>query len=68
MQGKKKLFKMLLQKNVPCKKDTSKRLLHMSESVNNKYKLFNIDVLKEPLLRLSSIFLENLQKKGSLPL
>ena len=40
----------------------------MSESVNNKYKLFNIDVLKEPLLRLSSIFLENLQKKGSLPL
>ena len=47
---------ILFQKNVLCEKVPSKRLLQMGESMNNKYKSFNVDEIRENLINITNFF------------
>ena len=45
-----------IPKNVLCEKVPSKRLLQMGESMNNKYKSFNVDEIRENLINITNFF------------
>ena len=57
--------KILLRKNVPCKKVPSKRLFHMGESINNKYKSFTVDELIENLIKIINFSSKSPEERAS---
>ena len=56
---------ILLRKNVLCEKVPSKRLFQMGESINNKYNSFNLDELRENLIKIINLSSKSPEERAS---
>ena len=56
---------ILLRKNVLCEKVPSKRSFQMGESINNKYKSFNLDELRENLIKIINLSSKSPEERAS---
>ena len=56
---------ILFRKNVLCETVPSKRLFQMGESINNKYNSFNLDELRENLIKIINLSSKSPEERAS---